>query len=172
MPVRNEVRHLRESVRSVLDQDYPGELEVVLAVAPSSDGTQAVADALVADDARVHAVPNPTGTTPAALNAAINASRHGIVVRLDGHAVLPRDYVRIAVDTLRSTGAANVGGMMAAEGVTSFEDAVARAMTSRLGVGSAAFHTGGDEGPADTVYLGAFRRTALETAGRSGGAWK
>jgi len=37
MPVRNEERHLAESVRSVLGQDYPGELEVVLAVGPSRD---------------------------------------------------------------------------------------------------------------------------------------
>ena len=55
---------------------------------------------------------------------------------------------------MRRTGADNVGGIMAAEGVTPFEQAVARAMTSRLGVGNASFHTGGEEGPADTVYLG------------------
>jgi hypothetical protein len=55
--------------------------------------------------------------------------------------------------------------MMAAEGVTSFEKAVARAMTSRFGVGNAPFHTGGEAGPADTVYLGVFRRAALARVG-------
>jgi hypothetical protein len=35
-------------------------------------------------------------------------------------------------------------------------------MTSPLGVGGASFHVGGQEGPAQTVYLGAFRRSALE----------
>ena len=54
---------------------------------------------------------------------------------------------------------------MAAEGQSAFERAVARAMTSRLGVGSASFHTGGTEGPALTVYLGAFRRSALQRVG-------
>jgi hypothetical protein len=38
-------------------------------------------------------------------------------------------------------------------------------MTSVLGVGSAPFHVGGDEGPADTVYLGVFRREWLERVG-------
>jgi hypothetical protein len=38
-------------------------------------------------------------------------------------------------------------------------------MRSRLGVGAASFHTGGQEGPALTVYLGAFRRAALERVG-------
>jgi hypothetical protein len=38
-------------------------------------------------------------------------------------------------------------------------------MTSWFGVGNAAFHIGGEEGPAPTVYLGAFRRSALERVG-------
>ena len=55
---------------------------------------------------------------------------------------------------------------MAAEGTTVFERSVARAMTSRFGVGGASFHTGGQAGPVDTVYLGVFRRSALERVGR------
>jgi succinoglycan biosynthesis protein ExoA len=54
---------------------------------------------------------------------------------------------------------------MQAEGETDFERAVARAMTSRFGIGSAAFHVGGAAGPADTVYLGAFRREVLDRLG-------
>ena len=84
---------------------------------------------------------------------------------VDGHALVPDDYVAVAVDVLERTGADNVGGMMAAEGTTPFERAVAAAMTSRLGVGSASFHVGGEEGEALTVYLGAFRRSALERVG-------
>lgn len=165
MPVRNEVRHLAAAVRRVLDQDYDGAIEVVLGVAPSRDGTEAVVDQLCSADRRVRAVPNPAATTPAGLNAAIRAARHDIVVRLDGHSVPPVDYVRAAVALLQETGAANVGGVMAAEGESAFEQAVARAMRSRFGVGSAAFHTGGEAGPADTVYLGVFRRAMLVQLG-------
>ncbi|SDQ88163.1 Glycosyltransferase, catalytic subunit of cellulose synthase and poly-beta-1,6-N-acetylglucosamine synthase [Thermostaphylospora chromogena] len=165
MPVLNEERHLREAVRQVLNQAYDGPIEVVLAVGPSRDRTQEVADALAAEDPRVTVVPNPTGRTPNALNAAIAASRHQIVARVDGHAMLPADYLKVAVETLEETGADNVGGIMAAEGRTPFECAVARAMTSKLGVGGARFHTGGEAGPADTVYLGVFRRSALDRVG-------
>jgi hypothetical protein len=54
---------------------------------------------------------------------------------------------------------------MAAEGVTPFQQAVAWAMTSPAGVGAAANHTGGEAGPADTVYLGVYRREAIERVG-------
>jgi len=84
---------------------------------------------------------------------------------VDGHALLPPGYIATAVRTLAETGAVNVGGIMAAEGITPFQRAVAWAMTSPAGVGSAKYHTGGEAGPASSVYLGAFRRSAIEGVG-------
>ncbi len=165
MPVLNEQMHLAESVAAITAQDYPGELQIALALGPSTDDTDAVAAALRADDRRIILVPNPTGKTPAGLNAALAATDSPIVVRVDGHALLPANYIRTAVEVLQRTGSDNVGGVMAAQGTTDFERAVACAMRSRLGVGAASFHTGGQEGPALTVYLGAFRRAALERVG-------
>ncbi|MEE1929329.1 glycosyltransferase family 2 protein [Streptomyces sp. TRM 70351] len=165
MPVLNEERHLRESVRHILRQSYEGEMEVVIALGPSTDATDEIAAALVAEDARVRTVANPTGRTPAGLNAAIAASRHPVVVRVDGHGMLSPGYIATAVRLLEETGAANVGGIMHAEGENAWEQAVAAAMTSRVGVGNAAFHTGGAAGEAETVYLGVFRREVLEQQG-------
>lgn len=165
VPVLDEERHLREAVGRMLGQHYAGPLEVVLALGPSRDRTDEIAARIAAADSRVRLVPNPTGRTPAGLNAAVSAASYDVIVRVDGHALLPEDYVATAVETLGRTGADNVGGIMAAEGETPFEMAVARAMTSVLGVGAASFHVGGEEGPAPTVYLGAFRRAALERVG-------
>jgi glycosyltransferase involved in cell wall biosynthesis len=167
MPILNEERHLAEAVAAVLGQDYAGPIELVLALGPSHDRTDDIAEALAEDDRRVSTVRNPTGRTPEALNAALAALSPAaeVVVRVDGHGVLDPDYVRTACELLEQTGAANVGGLMDAEGVTSFERAVAAAMTSRLGVGASRFHTGGDAGPADTVYLGVFRRQWLSRMG-------
>ncbi|MFD8691109.1 glycosyltransferase family 2 protein [Streptomyces sp. NPDC059651] len=164
MPVLNEERHLRNSVRHILEQEYAGEMEVVIALGPSTDRTDEIAAELVAEDPRVQTVPNPTGRTPAALNAAIKASHHPVVVRVDGHGMLSPNYIATAVRLLEETGAQNVGGIMHAEGENAWEDAVAAAMTSKIGVGNAAFHTGGEAGPAETVFLGVFRREALEQA--------
>jgi succinoglycan biosynthesis protein ExoA len=165
MPVRDEERHLAEAVARVLDQDYPGEVEIVLAVGPSRDRTAEIAAQVAAADTRVRTVGNPIGRTPNGLNAAIAAASHKIIIRVDGHGLLSPGYIRRAVGVLQETGAANVGGIMQAEGETDFERAVARAMTSPLGVGGARFHLGGEAGPADTVYLGVFRREVLERLG-------
>ena len=165
MPVIDEERHLPQSISRILEQDYAGELEIIVAVGPSRDRTADVAAEISAREDRVQVVANPSGKTPAGLNAAIEAASGEIVVRVDGHAMIPINYVSVAVSTLETSGADNVGGIMNAEGTTDFEDAVARAMTSRFGVGGAAFHVGGVAGPALSVYLGCFRRAALDRVG-------
>lgn len=165
MPVRNEERYLEESIAHILSQDYDGQLELIVAVGPSRDRTGELARSLARSDPRIKVVDNPGGRRPSAINLALRASSHPIVVRVDGRSMLPPGYIRTAVATLQETGAVNVGGIMAAEGTTPFQQAVAWAMTSPFGVGAARFHTGGKPGPADTVYLGVFRRAAIEQVG-------
>jgi cellulose synthase/poly-beta-1,6-N-acetylglucosamine synthase-like glycosyltransferase len=152
-------------VTAILSQNYEGPFEIILALGPSRDQTNAIAEELAARDTRIKLVMNPSGKTAAGLNLAIAASENPVIVRVDGHAKIPNDYLSIAVSVLRESGAVNVGGVMAAEGVTNFEIAVSRAMRSPLGVGSSRFHTGGKAGEVDTVYLGAFRREAINAVG-------
>ncbi|EWT01134.1 glycosyl transferase family 2 [Intrasporangium oryzae NRRL B-24470] len=165
MPLLNEALHLERAVDAIVGQNYPGDLEIVLAVGPGHDDTLGVARRLAEKDDRIVVVENPSGRTPDALNLATAAARHDIIVRVDGHGFLSRGYIARAVRALEEHDAANVGGIMQAEGVTDFEKAVAVAMTSPLGVGGARFHTGGEAGPADTVYLGVFRSEWLRKAG-------
>ncbi len=165
LPVLNEEFHLAHAVNAILSQDYSGPMEVILAIGPSKDRTQIVAEELRSQDSRVVIVPNPSGRTAAGLNLAIKASKYPIVVRVDGHAEIPQNYVSLAVEILNQTHAVNVGGVMGAVGVTRFERAVARAMRSPFGVGASRFHTGGEAAAVDTVYLGVFLRSALINVG-------
>jgi glycosyltransferase involved in cell wall biosynthesis len=165
MTILNEEKHIEQAIGRLLNQDYLGEVQIVIAVGPSRDRTSEIVDQLVARNPSVMRVENPSGRTPSGLNAAIAATNAEVVVRVDGHALVPVDYVRTGVQTLQESGADNVGGVMDAEGVTPFQRAVAAAMTSKFGVGGAAFHVGGEAGPALTVYLGCFRRPALDRVG-------
>lgn len=165
LPVLNEEAHLESAVHSILTQDYQGPIEVILAIGPSRDRTLEIAHELSRKDSRVVIVDSPSGRTAAGLNLALNKSASPVVVRVDGHAQIPSDYLRLVVEILNATGAVNVGGVMAAVGTTPFERAVAGAMRSPLGVGASRFHTGGEAGEVDTVYLGAFRREALVAIG-------
>lgn len=165
MPVLNEERDLREAVEAVLTQDYPGEAEIVLSLGPSHDATDRIAAELSAADPRIRTVHNPETNISMGLNLAIKASRHPIIVRVDAHATLSEGYTRAAVETLLRTGAANVGGIMSAKGRTPVQRAIAVGYNSRAGLGGGAYHGHGEAGPAESAYLGVFRREPLEAVG-------
>ncbi|CAN5230030.1 glycosyltransferase family 2 protein [soil metagenome] len=165
MPVLNEVEHVEAAVNSLIEQDYQGPVEIVLALGPSVDGTDDVIAGMAGLDPRIRTIPNELGSTPGGLNAAIRASTYPIVVRVDAHSVLPPYYTRVAVRVLLETGADNVGGIMKAEGTTPFQKAVAHAYGSPEGLGGTQHHVGGKAGPADTAYLGVFQRSRLVAVG-------
>ncbi len=162
IPARNEEASIAATLVSVLSQDYPGPIEVI--VADGSD-SPVMAGVIRASYRDVRLLSNPERSTPAGLNQAIRESTGEVVVRCDAHATLPPGYVRRAVETLDRTGAANVGGRQQAAGTTFFEKAAALAMNSLLGSGGAHYRMGSAPGPTDTVYLGAWRRDTLEAVG-------
>lgn len=165
IPSRNEGAGIEAALRSAIEQDYPGVREIIVADAMSTDGTREAILRIAATDGRVRLIDNRARSTPVGLNLAIKASTGEIIVRCDGHSVLPQGYVSRSVKLLEETGADNVGGMQVARGTSLLQRAIARAMSTPMGVGDARFHLGGKPGPVDTVYLGVFRREALERVG-------
>ncbi|MDJ1113523.1 glycosyltransferase [Microbacterium dauci] len=165
MPVLNEVDYLARAVESVLEQEVDGPTELLLALAPSTDGTTELAERIAAADQRVRVIHNPRADIPVGLNLAIAAAAYGTIVRVDAHSELEPGYTRQALATLDRVKAANVGGVMRADGRTPFQRAVARAYNSRIGLGGGAYHGGAVEGPAESAYLGVMRADVLREVG-------
>lgn len=165
MPVLNERAYLRRAVETVLEQEVDGPVELVLALGPSSDGTNELARQLASEDPRIVLVDNPAADIPVGLNAAIRTSRYPTIVRVDAHSELAPGYTARALETLARTRAANVGGVMRADGRTPFQRAVARAYNSRIGLGGGAYHGGRREEEAESAYLGVMRRAVLDEVG-------
>lgn len=165
MTVLNEQAHLEAAVESVLNNGYLPGVNLVVAVGPSSDDTATLANELAARHPNVRVVDNPTGATPAGLNLALALCTDDVIVRIDGHTVLPRGYIALAIEALAKTGAGNVGGRMVPAADAPLAHAIAVAMGSRFGLGSAGHRVGGAEGPTESVFLGSFRRAALDAVG-------
>src|SRR4051812_43417982 len=98
MPVRNEADFITHSLRAVLDQDYPGDaVEVLVVDGMSDDGTREVVEQIAAADpaaaGRVEVIDNPRRIAPVAMNLGIAASSGDLIVRVDGHCVIAKDYI-------------------------------------------------------------------------------
>ena len=76
IPCRNEGPFIEHAIRDALAQEHLGfDLEVLVAVGPSTDDTHAKVLAISKSNADVQLVENPAGVVPHGMNAAIRASK-------------------------------------------------------------------------------------------------
>ena len=162
IPARDAAATIAMALDSVLSQEYAGPVEVIVA---DGSGSPAMSEMIRRRYPTVKLVPNPDRELLPGITKCLRAATGGVIARCDAHTFFAPGYLRRAVESLRRTGAANVGGRQRPVGTTFFERAVAMAMITPLGAGDARYRIGGPAGPADTVYLGVFRREALDAVG-------
>ena len=170
MPIRNEASYLAQAVASIQNQQLPEgwKSELVVALAQSEDSSAEILSAIQreAEAGWLRVIENPAGDTAGGLNLAIAAANGEVIIRVDGHSVLPANYASTGIRILLADASiANTGGMMVAIGGNSLQSAIAWAYGSHWGLGGGKFHVGGEAGEVDTVYLGIFRADALREVG-------
>lgn len=165
-PMWNEADHVDDLVADLSAQDFPGEVELLVADGDSTDGS---ADRLRAAAARhglaVTIFRNPARWVSHGLNLCIEAARGDLIVRVDCHSRYPSDYLSRCVAVSEETGAENVGGVFVPQGRSPMERAVGLAMDSPFGGVHWTRHGPGERVEVDTVPYGAFRPDAFRRAG-------
>ena len=166
MACRNESKHIRSAIESLLSQDTKGlECEYLVADGLSDDGTRLVLNGYARQYECLRVISNEGKIVSCGLNAAIAASRGDVIVRMDAHTDYAPDYVQSCVQTLFATGADNVGGPARTKADGLIQKAVATAYHSAFSCGGARFHNPLYEGLVDTVTYGCWLRSAFERFG-------
>ena len=163
---RNEIKHIRGLLDSLLAQDLAGiSWEAIIADGRSDDGTWEVLGEYGARYPQLRFVPNPGRIVSTGLNAAIRAARGEIIIRMDAHTTYASNYCRRCVEILEDTGADNVGGPARTRAVGLRARAVAAAFHSPFSTGGGKFHDVNYEGWVDTLPYGCWRKTTLAGLG-------
>jgi succinoglycan biosynthesis protein ExoA len=167
MPIRNERGYIATGLKPVLEQDYPSEkLEILVADGMSDDGTREILAEYAARHPRIRVIDNPGRIVSTGLNAAIAAAQGDIILRLDGHAEVARDFVRQNVLVLDEHPEAwSVGGPIRHAFTNSISHAVAIAMSHPLGVGNATHRFSNYEGYVEGAQFPAIRRWVFDKVG-------
>lgn len=165
MPIRNEAAFIERSLGAMLAQDYPGEIEIICVDGMSDDGTRDIISCMAANDGRIRLLDNPKRITPTALNIGIHEARYEFIARMDGHAVAPLNYLRRCVEVLHHTGTDCVGGRLEYVTETFVAGAIAAAMDSMFGVGTAQWRGAKTAGKTDTVPFGLWHRERMLALG-------
>jgi len=168
VPARNEERYIERCLYSLAAQDYPrARFEVLVVDGRSDDETTRIVTRFAHESTLdLRLLDNPRRLPAAAMNLALDHARGDVIVRLDAHAYAAPDFLSRSISALDAGGADCAGGVIASEGDTWFGRAAALAMSSRFGVGGAAFRTGAEPGAVDTVAFGAYRRDVFSRVGR------
>lgn len=171
IPARNEEVDLPQALAAVNAQDFDlSSVEIVVVDGDSSDNTSAVALSCLEQMglAAFAVLSNPGGNTPSNLNKGLEWSSGEFVIRVDCRSQIPTDYVSRLVDVLRSDpDIAVAGGSQVARARSSslLDRAIEQALNNPVAMGGSRYRRGATSGPADTAYLGAFRRSELVSIG-------
>lgn len=169
MPVRNEADHIAIALRSLSNQTYPKErMEIFVADGMSDDDTRAAAWTAAREfQLNLHILDNPKRIAPSGLNVALDRARGEVIIRVDGHCELARDYIANCVALLEADRADGVGGPIETVGSGPVSEAIAIAMSTKFGVGGSAFRTFEDrEIYTDTVAFPGYKRETVDRVGR------
>jgi succinoglycan biosynthesis protein ExoA len=168
MPVRNEEAYIERSLRAVLAQTYPPErFEIIIADGISTDDTREIIRQIQQTaKISIEIVENSGRIAPTGLNRAIERVKGEIIVRVDGHCEIEKDYIENCVRHLLADNAEAVGGSIETIGETYSAQAIALAMSSRFGVGNSAFRTVKNQRMyVDTVAFPGYKKEVLEKIG-------
>src|SRR3989442_8114447 len=109
VPCRNEERYIARCLDSIMATDYPSDrLEVLVVDGQSEDRTRAILAEYVARYPIIRVLDNPGRIQPIALNVGIRAAAGEILMRMDAHALYPKNYISDLVAALQTSGADNV----------------------------------------------------------------
>jgi succinoglycan biosynthesis protein ExoA len=170
VPVRNEGRCIRDTLRQLLEQDYDRNcFEVIVADGESTDDTREQVRELQQRHPNLHLVTNPGRWSSAGRNAALEIARGDLMVIIDGHceiesrrhlADLAAAFERSNADCLGRPQPQNMSG------ATSLQRAIAACRASRLGHHPDSFIYSSDEQivKASSVAV-AYRREVFDLVG-------
>jgi succinoglycan biosynthesis protein ExoA len=164
IPCRDEAEFIEELLDAVRAQDL-APVETIVVDNGSKDGSVEIVHAYAArhPGMRLRLLHCARPGAAAAMNTGIRAAIGDVIVRIDGHSVPRRDYIRRAVAQLAAPKAGVVGGMweIVPGAKTLRAKAIALAVRSRLGSGGAAYrHSDAIQAPkdVDTVPFGCYSR--------------
>jgi succinoglycan biosynthesis protein ExoA len=168
MVVRSEpLDRMRRAVDAVARQEGAGTIEVLIA-APQAEHRALASLHPHGAVGEIRLVDSRDGSRSGGLNAALCAARGRVVARVDARAVPPPDYVARCIARLERDPDIGVVGAIqrphaGGDGVVA--RGIARALRNPHFLGGAAYRRTDGAGPADTAYLGAFRREQLARLG-------
>lgn len=169
IPCRNEEKHIRTCILSLLNNGYPKEfLEILVIDGLSTDNTLKELEELQKEHSTINLITNEKIKTPFALNLGIQHASGDYILIASAHSSFDPGYIEILERSINDLNADAVGGVMKTKvkNSTPISEAIKTVLSNSFGVGNAVFRTGTNEvRKVDTVPFGLYRTDLLKSQG-------
>ena len=165
----NEEKVIGNLLNDIKNQDYPHDkIEVLLIDSMSEDHTESIMKKFgqTSDFRDVRILKNHKKKQASGWNVAINNFKGEVMIRIDAHASIPKDFVRKNVEILES-GEMVSGGPRPniIEGSTAWKETLLLAEQSMFGSSMASYRRSKEKKYVNSLFHGAYRREVLEKIG-------
>jgi len=169
IPCRNEKEFIGSCLDSIIANCYPKEkLEILVVDGMSEDGTKEIVSAYAQKYSFIKQLTNLNRITPAAMNIGIKRASGNVIILVNGHSVLDRDFLKYSMEYLAKTGADAVGGLLNTinDRYSIIAQAIPLAVDSMLGAGGRRYRTRTKEGwIKDTLPYCAYHKEIFKEMG-------
>ena len=92
IPIYNEEKYIGDCLKSIIRQSYKGNVEIIIIDGLSTDKTLEIIKEF--SDKRIKIFYNHKRITPTAINIGINNAKGDIIIRIDGHWTIPKNFIK------------------------------------------------------------------------------
>ena len=110
LPIRNEEPFIYKTLKSIINQKFDGDLEIIISDGLSNDGTLEIVKKIQKKYKNIKLVRNNAKIVPVGFNKALNFALGDIIIRVDGHSTLEPDFIQNSLRILNKKNVSCVGG--------------------------------------------------------------
>lgn len=167
----NEEKYIQKVLNDLVEQDYPHELiEVILVDGMSSDNTKdtmiTFMDKYQRNFQSISVYENLKKTLPCGWNVALANAHNDVILKVDAHAHIPKDFISKNINCL-ANGEDICGGYRPniIEGKNKWNDMLLKAESSMFGSSIAGYRRNISEQYVKSVFHGAYRKKVFDDIG-------
>ena len=95
LPIRNEAKHIKQTLESILNQNNVNqEIEILIADGLSNDSTREIIEEYITTNGNIQLIDNPEYLVSTGFNRALSTARGDFITRVDGHSEIKQDFIK------------------------------------------------------------------------------